>query len=759
MKKLITKRRIICLAVIIAVVIVPLLYSYFYLGAFWDPYSRLESLPVAVVNNDKGALMNDENRNFGNEMCDALKESGELKFVFTDEQTAAEGTEGTDYYAMIVIPENFSADIASASSTDKQAAVVTFSANQKRNYLASQILGSAVTKIEESVRSNVVEGIVEELANNLQSVPDQMTELQDGLGQIGDGSVKLQKGVTTLAEGTATYSDKFKEFQSGITDAQAGSKALADGAAGLSNGLIKLQTGAAGLEDGLGNIKTGAESLGSGLSTIKTGADGLDAGLGNIKTGTDQLVTATKDLGQLTTGAQTLASGAETLNQGILKYTAGVDTLIASVNNTSTFLTKYVTTINPSIMKDPVFAAFITKMADPANAQSIAALSTASAQLKAASAQISAGAGKLSEGSTNLPEVNKALITLSAGITKAKEGSAQLSAGITSAKAGSDQLSAGIASAKEGAGQLSTGIISAKEGSAQLSSGTQSLNSGLTTIGDATVKLADATEKIASGASALNIGAEELTDGIETAKTGVDTAITDADSQIEVLNGLSEFAGAPVTIEQDNVTDIANYGTAFAPYFMSLSLWVGGLILFVGVYLDTEGKFKIMSRDSEHRVARSFLFLLVGIIQAIALAWILQAGLGLKVDNAFLYYASCCLVSLVFISIIQFLMVCLKDVGKLLTIVLLILQLTSCGGTFPMETIPKFFSKLYPFMPMTYSVALFKQSITMPDSSVVLYNVGVLVAILVVFMMATIVFAGAKVTREKKAEAKIALES
>jgi len=239
----------------------------------------------------------------------------------------------------------------------------------------------------------------------------------------------------------------------------------------------------------------------------------------------------------------------------------------------------------------------------------------------------------------------------------------------------------------------------------------------------------------------------------------VDTAITDANGQIEALEGLSEFAGTPVTIEEDNVTDIANYGTAFAPYFMSLSLWVGGLILFVGVYLDTEGKFKIMSRDSEHRIARSFLFLLVGFIQAIALAWILQAGLGLKVDNVLLYYASCCLVSMVFISIIQFLMVCLKDVGKLLTIVLLILQLTSCGGTFPMETIPKFFGKLYPYMPMTYSVALFKQSITMPDSSVVLYNIGVLLAILVVFMIATIAFAGARVTREKKAEAKIALES
>jgi putative membrane protein len=668
----ITKKRLIAAAVMVAVIIVPLLYSYFYLGAFWDPYSKLEKLPVAVVNSDKGTKMNGEERNFGNEMCDRLKEDGSLKFVFTDKEEAKSGTEGSEYYAMIEIPENFSENIASAGTSDKQMATMVYSPNEKRNYLASQILSRAVLEIEESTRAEVDKEIVQELSDNIKAVPDQMIQLQDGLGKLSSGSSDLLEGTGTLAEGTAAFKDKFAEYKNGITD-------LKDGSALLFNG-----------------------------------ANALDSGLKELQTGAGQLVTETKNLGQLTSGAKALADGTKTLDSGLKDYTAGVDSLIASVNSTSDFLKQYVTDVNPQIMKDPIFAAFIVKMSDPANAQSIQTLKDSGTKLTNASEQLEQGAAELSEGSAGLPKLSNALNSLSSGIDKAKDGSEELEAGA------------------------------------------DNLNSGIGKVNDATVLLSDAVDEIATGAAALNNGSEELKEGIESAKEGVDTAITDTNSQLTSLEGLPEFAKAPVTIEQRNITSIPNYGTAFAPYFLSLSLWVGALILFVGVYLDTEGKFKILSRNSEHMIARSFIFLLIGFAQAIALAFIIQHGLGLKVDNVLLYYASCCLVSMVFISIVQFLMVHLKDLGKLLSIVLLILQLTSCGGTFPMETVPGLFNILYPFMPMTYSVALFKQSITKPDQSEVVFNVGILSAILIAFMTLTILISLLKRKRSDKKELQLA---
>lgn len=764
MKKLITKRRVISFAVIAAVVIVPLMYSYFYLGAFWDPYSRLETLPVAIVNNDGGAVINDEERNLGTEMCDELTGKDDLKFTITDEATARKGTEGNDYYAMIIIPEDFSQNIASASTDDKQTATITFSANEKHNYLAGQILGRAVLEIEENLRGTVDESIVQELADNINSVPDQMTELQDGLTKLQDGATTLNDGVSSLKDGAVTLTDGTGRLCDGATALADGAIKLNDGATQLNDGASKLKDGAAALADGsatfydkLGEYSVGISTAKEGSSSLAAGATQLDDGIKKLQEGASQVVTATAKLDQLTSGAKTLAKGTNDFNAGLLQYTAGVDTLISTVTDTQTFLTKYVTTINPSIMKDPYFSAFINKMSDPANAKSITTLQAASKSLKEASAQISAGTTLLSAGTESLPQLQSALATLSAGITKAKEGSAALSAGSNDLYAGlikidsaTVQLSEGARNIAVGAATLSDGSSKLSNGTSDLSNGTASLSEGATTLSEGAATLNDGAIKLSDGTAKLSDGSIKLSEGITSAKTGVDDTINDTNEKLTALDGIAEYAKAPVTIVKDNVTSIPNYGTAFAPYFMSLSLWVGALILFVGVYLDTEGKFKILSRASEHKVARSFIYLIIGFIQAFALAFTIKYALGLKIDNALLYYASCCLVSIVFISIVQFLMVHLKDVGKLLSIVLLILQLTSCGGTFPMETVPKFFNDLFPFMPMTYSVALFKESITNANTDHVLYNGGILFAILLIFMALTILFSVIKMKRADK---------
>ncbi len=660
------KRIIIGTAVIVAIVIIPLLYSYLYLGAFWDPYSRLESLPVAVVNNDQGALINDEERNVGQEMCDKLADEAELKFIFTDEATAKAGTEGSDYYAMVVIPEDFSSNIASASTTDKHTATIKFSANEKRNYLASQILSRAVLEIEESVRDDVNSEIVAHLADTINEVPDQMTELQDGLKQLSDGSSDLKDGSADLAEGTQEFQDKMVEYQKGVTK--------------LTDGSTALVTGTVSLDDGIDRLLSGA----------------------------NQLSASTENIGKLSEGAKNLAAGASALNAGLQQYTTGVDTLIASVNTTSEFLKTYVTKVNPSIMKDQVFAGFIRKLSDPKNAESIATLQAASTKLKAASQQIADGTATLSAGTNSLPELKLAL------------------------------------------NQLSAGLADAKAGSKQLAQGSKVLSEGLGFVKEATAKLSDAAGDISEGADKLDKGVGELQDGINTAQSGIDTAITDTEEQLKALDGLKEYAKAPVTVEQDNIVSVPNYGTAFAPYFLSLSLWVGALIMFVGIYLDTEGKFKILSSNSEHKLARSFIYLLIGFAQALVLAKALEWGLGLKVENEWLYIAACCLYSMVAIAIVQFLMVHLKDLGKFLSIVLLILQLTSCGGTFPMETVPKFFNYLYPYMPMTYSVGLMKEAISGVNSSNVFQNTAVLFIILVIFIVMTILLSAVKAKKAAK---------
>jgi putative membrane protein len=764
MKNMITKRRVFCAAVVIAIIVVPFLYSYFYLGAFWDPYSKLDSLPVAVVNKDTGAVINDTERNLGQELCDRLKEDGSLKFVFTEEKAAKEGTEGADYYATITIPEDFSKNISSVTTDDKQTAMIKYSPNEKRNFLASQILGRALLQVEEETRSTVDKEIVQGLVNTIGEVPDQLSELQDGLGKLSDGSNDLLDGIEKLSEGTDTLYEGTTTLREGTKTLSGGSEALADGTGKLLDGTGSLLNGTTTLTKGtttyvkkFGEYREGVSTLKEGSTALATGADTLEAGIGQLKTGVDVLVEKTATIGQLTTGTQILAEGSKTLDAGLTQYTTGVNTLLSTVNNTVAFLEQYAKA-HPSLLQDPTFVDFMTKLSDPKNAQSFQVLAAAGPQLNQASVKMVAGTEQIYKGTQSLPELNTALVTLRAGASKLKTGATDLSEGADKLTIGIDTLS-GVTNRlytaaidiAGGADELNSGIINLNRGAKDLNRGATKLTNGVENLNEGAQDLNRGAKKLNSGATKLNDGAKKLSEGLDTANSSVINSVTEAKDQIGALDGMAEFAATPVTIDQENVTSIANYGTAFAPYFMSLSLWVGALILFVGIYLDTEGKFKILSRESDYKVARSFMFLLIGIAQAIALALIVKLGLGLKVDNVPLYYTSICLVSMVFIAMVQFFMVHLKSAGKLVSIVLLILQLTSCGGTFPMELVPKVFNDLYPFMPMTYSVGLFKNAITDTDSKAVLYNGGILVAILVVFMAMTIILSGIKSKKADKA--------
>lgn len=755
MKKTFSKGKMAAIITILAVIIIPMLYSFFYLGAFWDPYSRLEKLPVAVVNKDKGAVINDKQRNAGQEMCDELKKDGSLKFIFTNEKDAKSGTEGKKYYAMIVIPETFSSDIASASTTSKKKAVITYSSNEKRNYLAGQILNRAILEVEEKTRSKINKEIVQELSNKIKDVPDQLTELQDGLDKLNDGTADLKKGSDDLADGTKTYNEKFADYSEGVSNAKDGASALNNGASSLKNGADTLNNGISSLKKGASSLINGTSALNDGASSLKDGASSLDNGLDKLLKGANQLTTSTKDINKLSEGAKSLAAGAEELNAGIIQYTTGVDTLIDSVNTSSAFI-KQLVTANPTLLQDAQVAAFVKNMSDPANTKSIATLKASSTLLKTASKQISDGAALLSTNSASLPKLQEGIKTLSDGLTQAKAGSAKLASGSAELASGTQKLASSSTTLISGTTKLADGSAKLASGSAELANGADTLYKGLNTLNNATEKLSDASDKIADGASKLSKGAKKLHNGTDEAYTKVSDKVKDANKETKKLDGLDSYAKAPVSIEQKNINPVPNYGTAFAPYFLSLSLWVGAIIMFVIIYFDADNKFGVLSRNSNKVVIRSFAYLLISLAQAVVLAFCVKCGLGLNEKNTMMYYASCCLVSMVFLSVVQFLMVHLKDVGKFLTIFLLILQLTSCGGTFPMETLGKFYNALYPFMPMTYSVGLFKQAISGVRQSELAYNTGILFAILVVFMTLTILISVIKIRREKR---KVAVNS
>lgn len=622
--------------IIIAVIIIPVLYSFFYLKAFWDPYGNLHDMNIAIVNLDEG----DNDENLGTELVNKLKDKDTMTItVLNNSDEAQEGLVNQDYYATITIPKNFTKDLNNAENSDRKVTTISYSPNQKNNYLASQIINKVVTTVETELRSEVSKKVVGKLSDKLEEVPDKMGEISDGANQLQDGTSQLQSGLQELNKGTNNLSTNYEKFDSGVDSAYAGS-----------------------------------EKLANGLNSLNSGAD-------EIYSGTSQLAEKTN-----------------TLNTGVSSYIKGVNQLVSSVNATSTQIQKvgedlanYQQTHNPDALNE---AAKILQGMQSSSAGSAQLLGT----LQSKGTELEQGVNLLN---TKVQTLNSGMFTLKQGISSAKTGNEELQKGLK---------------------KLSTNSKTIKEGTKQLS----------------------------NGSSQALSGSQTLLNGTNTFKNEINNGIKNTQEELKNLNGLDEYTSEPVEVDEQDYAQVDSYGVGFAPYFMSISLWVGALIMLIIFYYDPEDRFKLLGRNAQNKYLRAGLYFVISVAQGIVLGFILKAGLGFGVTNIWLYYGTCILTSIVFFSILQFLVIKLGDVGKFLGILLLVLQLAASGGTFPIETVPKFFQSIYKFMPMNYTIRLIKESLIKVDNGMIAKNACILVGIFIVFMAITLIVDYLKTKHDKK---------
>lgn len=623
--------------IIIAVIIIPVLYSFFYLKAFWDPYGNLHDMNIAIVNLDEG----DNDENLGTELVNKLKDKDTMTItVLNNSDEAQEGLVNQDYYATITIPKNFTKDLNNAENSARKVTTISYSPNQKNNYLASQIINKVVTTVETELRSEVSKKVVGKLSDKLEEVPNKMEEISDGASQLQDGTSQLQSGLQELNKGTNNLSTNYEKFDSGVDSAYAGSNKLANG-----------------------------------LNSLNSGAD-------EIYSGTSQLAEKTN-----------------TLNAGVSSYVKGVNQLVSSVNATSTQIQKvgedlvnYQQTHNPDALNDAAKRLQGMQSSSAGSAQLLGTLQSKGTEL---------------EQGVNL--LNTKVQTLNSGMFTLKQG-------ISSAKTGNEELQKGLK-------KLSTNSKTIKEGTKQLS----------------------------NGSSQALSGSQTLLNGTNTFKNEINNGIENTQEELKNLNGLDEYTSEPVEVDEQDYAQVDSYGVGFAPYFMSISLWVGALIMLIIFYYDPEDRFKLLGRNAQNKYLRAGLYFAISVTQGIVLGFILKAGLGFGVTNIWLYYGTCILTSIVFFSILQFLVIKLGDVGKFLGILLLVLQLAASGGTFPIETVPKFFQSIYKFMPMNYTIRLIKESLIKVDNGMIAKNACILVGIFIVFMAITLIADYLKTKHDKKA--------
>lgn len=673
------KKKIMKAIVFIAVLLIPIMYSFFYLKAYWDPYGNLEDIKVAIVNLDEGE--NGENQ--GTKLVDSLKEKDVVNICDTTEEDANNGLVNRDYYAVITIPSDFTHTLNNAENSDRVKATIKYAPNQKTNYLASQIINKIVASTETALQGQISKGVVEKLSDNLRDVPESLEEISSGADEILNGTKSLTDGLSTMKDGTETLSNSYNQFDDGL-------KAVSAGASTLDNGLSNLKTGVDQVESGSSDLSEALSLLNNGASTLeKSGAEGIQ---------------------KLTAGIDSLSTGSTSLNSGVTQYVAGVN----AYNEKTTSLMKAIVAYgdaNPAVLQDENIAQIygMSKLILASNT----------------SDKLATNGEALVQGSSNLK----------AGVDTFKNSSSSLSKlgeGITTLKTSISQIQAG-------ANKLQTGTQQLSDGTNQLKTGSQSLKNGTKTLENNSTKIKEALTSLQTGTQTAYDGSKELNQGVQTFKDEVENGLTEAKEEIKKLDGLNDYIEDPVEIVEEDYGEISSYGVSFTPLFLSIGLWVGGLMAFVVLYYDQEKRFKLLGKYADNKLLRILLYVGIGVAQGLITGFLLKLGLGFDVTSNCLYYSSCVLVSVVFISIIQLLIVNFGDIGKFIGLLILVLQLAASGGTFPVETVSKGFQVISPYLPMTYTIRLLKESIILEDAGFVGQNVAILAGIAVVCLALTVV--------------------
>lgn len=692
---------------IIAVLFIPVMYAGMFLWAFWDPYAGLPNLPVAVVNQDKGAEMEGVKLDVGKDLVKNLVESKEFKFVEVSKEEAEKGLNGRDYYMTLEIPTNFSEHATTLLDDKPSKLVMNYIPNEGLNFLSAQIGESAMEKIRAEVNKQVSATYAEKLF-------DSITTLGDGFTEAADGSSKLDEGAKTLANGAKDLKGYLEQLASSTVELSNGADKITKGAGDAAKGANDLTTGLVKLQDGTGQLQTGAQQASSGASSLSQGVSQYTQGVAQVQAG---LATISDKQQQISSGAASIAENAGALNGAASQLTAGSAKVEAGITALSNQLEGMMASL-------PEEQAAVLK-------QTLGELQAGSASVHNGLGSLTAGTEKLQAGAN---QVSSGASQIAAGQSQVLAGANELTSKSGALIEGAKGLQAGNATLAQKLGELNAGVKTAVTGSKTLASGLNELASGSTTLNQGTSTLASKSGELAEGSATLADGTTELVDGTSTL-TGKLGEASDKAKEVHASKDTYDMVGSPVEVDKESVNHVPNYGTGFSPYFISLGLFVGALLISI-VFPLVEPAIR-PKNGATWFTSKVSVLAIVGLIQTILTVVIVKWGLGLEVHSFGYFFLTALLTSYVFLALIQMLVSIFGDPGRFMAIVVLILQLTTSAGTFPLELIPEPLQVFNKLLPMTYTVSAFKASISTGDTSFLMQNYGVLLGFLVVFLVIT----------------------
>ncbi|MFE2417760.1 YhgE/Pip family protein [Streptomyces hokutonensis] len=627
-------------AALVALLLLPLLYGALYLWSFWDPYGRLDRIPVALVNDDWGTTADGKKLTAGDDITRGLRESRTFEWHEVSAATARKGVEDGTYYLSLTMPADFSRRIASSAGDSPETGALQVRTNDANNYIVGQISRTVFGEVRSAASTKASRTFLDRIFVSFSDIHGQTVK-------AADGADKLKGGIGTAEAGS-------KDLADGLKDAKKGSGKL-------SKGLEKLDTGAGGLEDGSQQVAAGTQTLADTVNGVagKVGPFLKD----NEKTigDTARLVadsakTIRANLGTLVKAAPVAAKGAHAASDTLDDvYRARCETAVLD------------DAACPDLKKAAQAASEVAKVADDVNSL-------------------------VADQNGDLKKLDTNLRTLQTQAQALADRAPHLSEDLDDAVARINKLNDGAGKVAAGAKTLHTGLGTAKSGATALDTGVGRLKTGAVDLSGGLYKLADGSGKLAGG---LHDGASQIPDYDK----------QDRDQRTGVM-------ADPVQLASQDLHRAPNYGTGFAPYFIPLSLWVGAMVAYM--LITPMNRRALAAGAPARRIALAgwLPVVAVGVLQTVALMAVLHWAIGLQMAHAagtvgFLFLVTAC-----FAAIVQWLNARFGAAGRILVLALLMLQLTSAGGTYPVQTSPGFFNAIHPFLPMSYVVEALRRLIT-----------------------------------------------
>lgn len=670
----------IAILIIVGICIIPSLYAFVNIKACWDPYTNTSQLPIAVVNSDAGSTIAGKEINVGDSIVAQLKSNKVLNWQFVSPEQANIGLASGDYYAEIDIPSNFSANLATLTSDNPVKPELIYRVNTKLGPVANKITEVAQQNLLAQIKSSVMSTISQQIFTVLNTFGEKAAANKDEILALKEAIINLNQNMGTVT--------------TALTNVGSGSQSLTDYLNSVKSTLPQLTSGLGQVQSNTSNIASIAAStknlIGTSLNNVQLNLTQAQSTLNNVSDLVGQLK-GNVDTAQASSTLSRIASDIDAMNSGVT----------ANIN-------------------------FLTSISQSTGNTSVAGLIN---QLKAAQGLL-----------------NHEKDVVSAAQNTVASGGKLTSTTLNSLQSSTSNAANGIGTAinnyngsvKGNLNTIGNGLISATNDATQLINQTQGLGQ----------KIENVINSASEGSKLAGTTANQLSNDLNQYKgliselSGKLSGLSDNDinQMISVLQGnpmlMGDYISSPFNFKQESIYPVANYGSGMTPVYSVLAFWVGVLILTSLLKTETvqfEGVETMTIREKHFGKMLTFIFL--GVIQSLIIALGDKFILGVQTENLPLFIGISVLTGIVFAIVIFTLVSLFRTMGKAICIVLMVIQLSGTGGTYPIQALPKIFRIIKPFMPFPYGIEGMREAIGGPYWPNAINSIVMLIVFGIIFIL------------------------